>query len=88
MEGRDAGVSSEAKLIDNIEVCRLLGVKPDTWRKRLKVGTAPLPFTQMGSRTYYRAADVRHYLRKGMWPARVRFRSQKPDPASAEAPAG
>jgi hypothetical protein len=73
----ESTVETEAKLIDNIEVCRLLGVKPDTWRKRVQSGSAPMPFSRMGNRSYYRAADVRHYLRKGSWPARVRFRNQE-----------
>mgnify|MGYP000009180268 CR=1 FL=1 len=71
-------MSTEApSLIDNIEVCRLLGVKHDTWRKRIVAGTAPLPFSRMGNRAYYRLADVRHYLRKGSWPTRVKFRDRE-----------
>jgi len=76
-------MGTEAKLIDHIDMCRILGVKPDTWRKRIKIGTAPLPFSQMGSRTYYRIADLRHYLKQGAWPARMKFRAQQEEEAQA-----
>lgn len=68
---------TKTRLIDNLEVCRQLGVKPDTWRKRVAKGLAPLPFTVAGARTYYRVADIRHYLRKGTWPARMAFRGRR-----------
>jgi predicted site-specific integrase-resolvase len=68
---------SDSLLIDNLEVCRLLGVKPDTWRKRVRAGTAPVPHTTMGARTYYRRADVRHYARHGTWPSRVVFMARE-----------
>ena len=61
-------------LVDNLEVCRLLGVNPDTFRKRVSRGQAPLPHSTMGARTYYRSADIRHYLRQGTWPAAMKFR--------------
>lgn len=67
-------------LIDNLEVCRRLGVKPNTWRKRVTKGMAPLPFTSMGDRTYYRVADVQHFLRVGLWPATMKFRGRKVEP--------
>lgn len=62
-------------LIDNLEVCAILGVRPDTWRKRVQVGTAPLPHCRMGSRTYYRRVDVRRFLRLGRWPEGMVFRA-------------
>jgi hypothetical protein len=71
------GLDIKTGLIDNIDLCRLLGVKPDTWRKRVSVGTAPLPFSQMGNRTYYRISDVRYFLRKGQWPERLKFRNRE-----------
>ncbi len=63
-------------LIDNMEVCRRLGINPSTWRGRVARGEAPLPHAVMGRRTYYREADVRHYQVRGTWPARMKFRGQ------------
>jgi hypothetical protein len=77
---------TSAVLIDNLEVCRMLGVKPDTWRKRVNRGDSPLPFTVSGARSYYRLADVRFYLRDGLWPARMRFRGKRQEPAPAPDP--
>lgn len=64
-------------LIDNLEVSRMLGVNADTWRKRVERGQAPMPFTRMGARTYYRRADVRHFLKTGGWPAGMTFHRRK-----------
>jgi hypothetical protein len=77
---------TQSVLIDNLEVCKMLGVKPDTWRKRVASGISPLPFTVTGARSYYRLSDVRFYLRGGKWPARMQFRGKQqesvpgPDP--------
>jgi hypothetical protein len=65
-------------LIDHLEVCHLLGVKPDTWRKRVGAGSAPLPHSRMGARSYYRRTDVKHFLRHGSWPTRMRFLGSDP----------
>ncbi len=64
-----------AVLIDNLEVCRRLGVEYDTWRKRVKRGVAPLPMTVQGRRGYYRLADVKHFEATGQWPRGVVFNS-------------
>lgn len=69
-------------LIDNLEVCRLLGVKPDTWRKRVTRGDSPLPFTVSGARTYYRLSDLRCYLRDGKWPPWMSFRGRSAEGGS------
>lgn len=63
-------------LIDNIEVCRRLGVKSDTWRKRVERGDSPLPFSRQGARTYYREKDIAYYQRHGIWPARMKFKAR------------
>jgi hypothetical protein len=73
-------VTSKAKsedrgLIDSLEVCRLLGVRNDTWRKRVAKGLAPLPHSVMGRLRYYRKSDVRHFLDHGTWPAEMKFRN-------------
>jgi hypothetical protein len=62
-------------LIDNLELCRLIGVKPDCWRKRVSRGQAPLPHSVMGARSYYRTRDLRHYLKQGTWPPGMKFRN-------------
>jgi hypothetical protein len=77
---------TSAVLIDNLEVCRMLGVKPDTWRKRVTRGDSPLPFTVSGARSYYRLADVRFYLRDGVWPARMKFRGRGVEPEAEVQP--
>lgn len=41
--------SDISPLIDNIEVCRLLGVKPNTWRMRVLAGNAPCPTRGWGT---------------------------------------
>jgi hypothetical protein len=69
-------------LIDNLEVCRLLGIKPDTFRKRVSRGQAPLPHSVMGARSYYRTRDIRHYLTHGTWPPGTRFRYRQPEPSA------
>lgn len=68
------GVSA---LMDNLAVCKALGVKPDTWRKRVDRGQAPLPFTRQGARSYYRKADIRHFLKTATWPHTMRFRARR-----------
>jgi hypothetical protein len=80
------GTRGSAVLIDNLEVCRLLGVKPDTWRKRVTRGISPLPFTVSGARSYYRFVDVKFYLRNGVWPARMRFRGFQAEPGPGPDP--
>ena len=74
--------AGESVLVDNIEVCRLLGVKSDCWRNRVATGTAPLPFTRMGVRSYYRRVDINHFLKRGTWPARTRFKGRPAEPES------
>ena len=88
MKAKAKGVAV-SPLIDNIEVCKRLGVKPDCFRKRVQKGVCPLPFTCAGSRGYYRLFDVRHYQKTGQWPDSVKFRDQRqtlPSPLSAELP--
>ena len=70
-------------LIDNIEVCRMLGVNADTWRKRVANGAAPKPHSRMGSRTYYRRADVAYFIREGHWPAGAKFFRRKEEATPA-----
>lgn len=65
-------------LVSHREVCDLLGVLPDTWRKRVQGGSAPLPHCRMGRMTYYRRVDVRAFVRTGRWPDRVKFRRRAP----------
>lgn len=69
---------SKAVLIDNIEVCTRLGIKPGTWRKRVASGQAPLPHSVMGARTYYRLADVKYYETEGKWHSRMKFKGLQP----------
>lgn len=64
-------------LIDNLELCAMLSVPPDTWRKRVERGMAPTPHCRMGSRAYYRRADVDAFLKDGAWPASMKFRFRK-----------
>src|SRR4051794_6544965 len=86
MAGREEEptLKMEQVLIDNLDLCKMLGVKSGTWRRRVERGVSPLPFTVMGARTYYRLADVRHFLQKGTWPARMKFRGFAPDPEAEE----
>lgn len=84
-----AKTRSAAVLIDNLEVCRRLGVEYDTWRKRVKRGDAPLPMTVQGRRGYYRLSDVKQYEETGQWPKGVVFNTPAlgqtpPSPLSAE----
>jgi hypothetical protein len=67
----------ESVLVDNLEVCRLLGVHPSTWRSRVQSGAAPLPHARMGARCYYRRGDVEHFVREGRWPEGMRFRDSQ-----------
>lgn len=77
---------SATRLIDNLEVCRRLGVRPDTWRKRVDRGDSPLPFSRQGARTYYRERDIAYYLKKGVWPASMRFKARaRAEPSEVEA---
>jgi hypothetical protein len=64
-------------LMDHHEVCALLGVKTDTWRKRVARGLSPLPHSTMGARYYYRRADVRAFIRSGVWPTTAVFRRRE-----------
>jgi hypothetical protein len=76
-------------LIDNLDVCKMFGVKPDTWRKRVASGVVPLPFAVIGARSYYHLSDVRFFLRNGKWPGRMKFRGRGAEPeieAQPEAP--
>lgn len=70
-------------LIDNLALCKLLSVKPNTWRKRVREGHAPLPFVYQGKRCYYRRADIVHYLKVGLWPAHMKFKGR---PAPDQSP--
>lgn len=79
---RTAPPLSPKGLIDSLEVCRLLGVLPNTWRKRVSKGQAPLPHSIMGRLSYYRLADIRYRLNSGKWPAEMKFKNQ-PEPDSA-----
>jgi hypothetical protein len=63
-------------LIDYLEACRMLGVRPSTWRDRVNRGDVPLPHARMGNRAYYKRADVEHFAERGMWPQGVKFREQ------------
>lgn len=68
----------ESLLIDNLKVCQMLDVNPETWRSRVRLGTAPLPHARMGNRSYYRRADVLYYVKHGKWPERVKFKAITP----------
>lgn len=70
--------SAPSLLVDNLELCRMLGINPDTWRKRVGAGLAPLPLTRMGSRNYYRRVDVLAFVRHGEWPEHMKFKSVTP----------
>ena len=48
-------------------------VKPDTWHGRVRDGTAPIPHSRMGNRSYYRVAHIEHYIEHGTWPEGMRF---------------
>jgi hypothetical protein len=61
---------------DHLCVCGVLGINPDTWRKRVKAGTAPLPHYHMGNRSYYRRADLRYFIKHGRWPEGMKFNSR------------
>ncbi len=75
---------SVSRLIDNLEVCRRIGVKPDTFRKRVASGQSPLPFSRQGNRTYYREKDVTYYQKEGLWPASMTFKGRaRPGTAAA-----
>jgi hypothetical protein len=67
-------------LICHQELCRLIDVKTDTWLKRVSRGQAPLPHSTQGRTHYYRRADLRHYIKTGRWPARMRFKGHPPAP--------
>lgn len=68
----------ESLLVDHLEVCRMLGINHETWRKRVANGVAPLPHSRMGSRNYYRRADILWYVKHGTWPEHIRFKAVTP----------
>jgi hypothetical protein len=68
-------------LIDHFVVCQMLGIRPGTWRSWVAKGLAPAPHSVMGSRFYYRRADIDHLIRHGTWPAGTRFRGWPANPA-------
>jgi hypothetical protein len=78
------GGAAKSVLMDNLDVCELLGVRPDTWRKRINLGIAPIPHSRAGARGYYKRADVRAYIKTGQWPAGMKFRNRKPEDGAAD----
>jgi hypothetical protein len=74
-----AATAAPSLLIDYLEACRMLGVKPSTWRMRVQAGTAPLPHARMGSRAYYKRADVEHFAERGVWPPGMTFKGGRAD---------
>lgn len=70
---------AKSTLMDSLKVCFELDIEPDTWRKRVYRGQAPLPHSRMGARSYYRRVDVRHRIKYGVWPAGMKYRDQPKD---------
>jgi hypothetical protein len=65
------------RLIASADAARLLGIEPDTLRKRALRGFAPEPFARQGNLYYYRLADIEHFAEHGVWPAGLKFRGQE-----------
>jgi hypothetical protein len=69
-------------LIDHLVVCQMLGIRPNTWRNWVAKGLVPTSHSIIGSRFFYRRADIEHYIRVGIWPPRIRFRGYPALPES------
>ena len=65
---------------NHLEVCALLAVTPDAWRKQVQRGAAPYPHHKLGSRGYYLKEDVAYFVKEKRWPAGTKFRPRKADP--------
>lgn len=62
-----------AELVHHRHVAARLGLRVEQFRRYVRAGLWPLPFSEVGSLWLYRVEDVDHYVRSGRWPEGVKY---------------